>query len=204
MPAAVKCSRVKESHIGLVLTQNVTGTCHPKIIDLGPLHEVFLSALLPAFPKQIGVAFKYLNDLIVGTGAAEAALQRIARLRHPILVDHIVNIGVAAGNGPRHRSSRQASPFCHGKNILHLNPVTEPKPIVILVGGRKVKIAGNAMRPGVASRQDADMDWIRHGRINGAHATLELAAAAKIFFEIRHLPDRVHIFSDHRIHRKDK
>ena len=96
----VKRAGVHERDLRAELAQDVTGAGHDPAIHLRPLHEVLLAAQLPALTQQVGVTLHNADDLITAAGAAEAACQRVAGQRHPVLIDEVVHVGIAAGDRP--------------------------------------------------------------------------------------------------------
>ena len=144
------------------------------------------------------------DDLVAAAGPAEAAGQRIARQGHPVFVDEVVHVGVAAGDGPGDGGGLETGLLGHGEDVLHLDAVAEPEPAVVLIGGGEVEVAGDAVLAGIAARQDADMGGVGDGGVDGAHTVLILAAACQILLKVGHTAQRVHVLGDHGINGENK
>ena len=203
MAVGVEGAGVDEQDLRGMLPDDIAGHTDIEIVDLGPLHEVFLAALFIALGQILGVALDNVQHGLAGSGICKAAAQSIAGVGHPVLGHQPVDIGVPRRDGPGDRAGGVALLFGGGKDVLHMDVLAEPQPLGVLIGGGEIEVAGDAVLTDVAAGHHRDVGGIGDGGIDGPHTTGDLAAAGQILLEIGQLPQGVYVLTDHGVSGKD-
>ena len=122
---------------------------------------------------------------------------------HPVFSHQPIHILVPSGNRPGDSACGIPGFFCRLEDVLHLDGVAEPQPVVILVGGGKGKVTGDTVLSHIASGHHGHMGRISHRGIYGTHTSRDLTASRQKFLKIRQPPQGVYVLTYHSVYGVD-